>query len=102
MFPPPFCPRPPAYTTGSVMVIVRGAVVRVPELFATSVSTFTTCPTVKGPSALPLASSGSLCAKSASTPTTCHFTSLRVVCHRRSYGAAASRRGASGVRTPST
>ncbi len=37
------------YPTGSWMVMVRGAVVRVPELLLTSVITRTTWPTVKGP-----------------------------------------------------
>ena len=46
---------------GASIVIVRGATVRVPALLLTSVITFTTCPTVNGPMALPLASNGALC-----------------------------------------
>jgi hypothetical protein len=39
-------------------VIVLGAVVRVATLLLTSVIIVTTCPTVNGPSAFPLKSSG--------------------------------------------
>ena len=54
------------------MVIVRTALVRVPELFDTSVMILTTSPTAKGPSVLPLASSGALWSKPGSTPSICH------------------------------
>ncbi len=66
------------HTTGSPITVVLGAVVRVATLLLTSVMIFTVWPTVKGPRALPLGSSGVLWVKSASTPPTCHLTSFVV------------------------
>ncbi len=68
------------YVIGGSMVMVRGALLRVPELFVTSVITRTTCPTVKGPTTFPSAASGALWMKSASTPTSIQRIRLEVVC----------------------
>src|SRR5438093_34384 len=64
------------YTIGSPMVIVLGALVRVPALLRTEVRTFTAWPAVNGPNAFPLTTSGAVFAKSVSVPTTIHCTCI--------------------------
>ena len=60
--------------------MLLGALVRDPTLFATSATIRSSVPASNGPSVLPFLSSGISFTKSASTPTTCHFTKDRVAC----------------------